>query len=110
MLESLTALRDGLLVIEVPRSTLVRRFCRGIGLGRLLGTVADGRLLGNHLLGLGFFTGTLFLLFLLLEVGNNLVDDFEPFFLRHLGQPLQGVLQLDGTGMGSQLVKDLGTL
>jgi hypothetical protein len=53
-------------------------------------------------------TGTVGLLLLLLLQGvDDAVDGLEPFLFGHLGQQLQRVLQIDGIGVGDELVEHL---
>ena len=80
---------------------------RGRFVGGCLLAVADSRLLLQRLFGFSFFEGPLLFLFLFLEVFYDLVDNLVALLLRHLGQPLQGVLQLDAAGVGHQFVEHL---
>ena len=106
-LELLAALVDGHLIVEVPESVLLPVGSGSWLRGGALVAVAHAALALQLLFGLGFLL-LAFLLFLLLdECLDDAVDGFVARCLVHLGQQLERVLQLDGIGVGHQLVEYL---
>ena len=107
LLERLFTLVHGHLVVEIPLTV-------GGG-GRLWGggtcglvTVTHGTLLLLDALHLGLKGFVTFLLFFLLQCFNDAVDSCQTVFLGHVGQLLQGVLQMNGIRIRYQFVKNLG--
>ena len=103
LLEGGLTLRDGQLVVEIPFAALL--LVGLIGSGRLVAvahTTIFGLGLLRHFLKLGL---ALFFLFFL-EGLDHTVDGFIAVFLRHVGQGEEGVLQMNGIGIGCQFVED----
>ena len=111
LLEGLLTLVHGHLVVEVPLSVAACRLWRlallgvGVGVAVALGATLCQLFLHFFLLGL-----VALLLLLLLEGFDDAVDGGVAFFLVHLRQQLQRVLQVDGVGVGHQLVEHLRAL
>ena len=89
-------------------------------LGRRLGNIAlRGPVVGDdivevvtaHLPLFGFLLGLFppLLLLFLLQLLDHTVDGSIAVFFTHLGQCLQGVLQMDGLGVGNEFVEYLRT-
>ena len=106
LLEGLLSLVDSLRVVEIPRLRL-RSTCwrtrRLLAASRL--PVANSGLLLQHLFGFSLFAGPCLLLLFLDEFFYDFVYHLVALIIRHLGQPLQRVLQLDIIGMGHQFVE-----
>ena len=108
-LEELLALlyRHG--VIEVPLA--VGLLVGGVvGVSCVLVPVANGVVSLLGLLGVGLRRFVLFLFLLLFQSLDNAVDGFVALLGWHLGQLLQGVLQMYGFGEGHQLIEHLRTV
>ena len=107
LLESLLALVDGHLVVEIPLA-VVRGVCRCRRPVALVSVaLRPPALQGPFHLGLQGLVALL--LFFLLQFFYDAVDGGQAVFLRHVGQFLQGVLQMDGIGIWHQFVEHLRT-
>ena len=106
-LEGLLTLRHGLLVVEVPLPVIGRRRCGARRRFHRITLCTALLQLTFHLSLLRFFA---LILFLLLQGFDDAVDGCVTVLLVHLRQLLQRVLQMDGVGIGHELVEHLRAL
>ena len=106
-LKSGLALVHGHLVVEIPQTTLVATVLHL--LTRLLSLGGTG-ILRLHLGGFGLLLLAALFLLLFLQCLNHAVDGGIAVGLAHVGENLQRVLQVDGIGIGHQLVEDDGAV
>ena len=103
------ALGDGKGVVEIPLALLLVVWHAWL-LTLLLGAVAGGVATALGLLRGGLCLGFLLLFLLLLQGIYHAVDGFVALLLGHVGQLQERVLQVDGLGVGGQLVENLGAV